>query len=79
VDNAEAVTQLAETDAQVIRLIVPPAFDNLPQAAQESLVAMHGGIQEARKQWSKQNKQLRIETAGISGEDLLIVDNEVIA
>ncbi|RKN75040.1 ATP-binding protein [Paenibacillus ginsengarvi] len=79
VDNAEAVTQLAETDAQVIRLIVPPAFDNLPQEAQESLIAMHGGIQEAKKHWTKQNKQLRVEAAGTGEDDLLVVDNEVIA
>lgn len=79
VDNAEAVTQLAETDAQVIRLIVPPAFDNLPQEAQESLIAMLGGIQEAKKHWVKQNKQLRVETAVTGEDDLIVVDNEVIA
>ncbi|TNJ68198.1 hypothetical protein FE784_00595 [Paenibacillus hemerocallicola] len=79
VDNAEAVTQLAETAAQVIRLIVPPAFDNLPQEAQESLIALHGSIRKAQEQWTKQNKQLRIEAAGTGEDDLLVVDNEVIA
>jgi hypothetical protein len=61
VDNAEAVTQLIDTDSQVIRLVVPPTFDSLPEETKKELIKLHGGIEEANAVWKDKNKKLRIE------------------
>ncbi|KAF6569051.1 hypothetical protein G9G53_22425 [Paenibacillus sp. EKM206P] len=61
VDNAEAVTQLIDTDAQLIRLVVPPAFSSLPEEAQEELIKQHGSYEEAQASWRDRNKRLRLE------------------
>ncbi|AJS59884.1 AAA family ATPase [Paenibacillus sp. IHBB 10380] len=61
-DNAESVTKLIDTDAQVIRLVVPPTFDSLPVETQEELVKLYGSYEEASAVWKNKNKQLRIET-----------------
>lgn len=66
VDNAEAVTQLIDVNAQIIRLVVPPAFINLPKEMQDQLTAVHGGRDKAADAWAAQNKRLRIETTGDS-------------
>lgn len=61
VDNAEAVTQLIETDAQMIRLVVPPAFNSLPEEVQEELSKQHGSYEDAEAAWRDRNKKLRLE------------------
>ncbi|MGG1638268.1 hypothetical protein [Paenibacillus sp. NRS-1760] len=64
IDNAEAVTELVKTTGQQIRLIVPPAFDNLPQEVQKHLISLYAGDSayfEAKEAWKKQNSQLRVE------------------
>ncbi|MFS8214772.1 AAA family ATPase [Paenibacillus sp. S29] len=61
VDNAEAVTQLIDTEAQMIRLVVPPAFNSLPEEVQEELSKQHGSYEEAEAAWRDRNKQLRLE------------------
>lgn len=62
IDNAEAVTQLFDTDSQVIRLIVPPTFDSLPAETKKELIKLHGSYEKASAAWKDKNKQLRIET-----------------
>ncbi|WP_339309758.1 AAA family ATPase [Paenibacillus sp. FSL k6-2145] len=61
VDNAEAVTQLIDTDAQMIRLVVPPAFSSLPEEVQEELSKQHGSYEDAEAAWRDRNKKLRLE------------------
>lgn len=60
IDNAESVTQLIDTDAQVIRLIVPPTFDSLPDETKDELIKLHGSYEEASAVWKDKNKKLRI-------------------
>lgn len=61
IDNAEAVTELAETDTQVIRLIVPPSFEKLPDDVRQHLISLAGSAEKARADWIKRNSRLRIE------------------
>lgn len=61
VDNAEAVTQLIDTDAQMIRLVVPPTFRSLPKEAQKELAKLHGSYEDAEAAWRDRNKKLRLE------------------
>ncbi|WP_311080915.1 AAA family ATPase [Paenibacillus polymyxa] len=61
VDNAEAVTELIDTEAQMIRLVVPPAFNSLPEEVQEELSKQHGSYEEAEAAWRDRNKELRLE------------------
>ncbi|WP_020615784.1 AAA family ATPase [Paenibacillus daejeonensis] len=64
IDNAEAVTKLIATHGQKIRLIVPPAFDNLPAEARSHLISQNGGTYEkAAAAWKQQNSKLRVERA----------------
>ncbi|MGM0882556.1 MAG: AAA family ATPase [Bacillota bacterium] len=77
IDNAEAVTELVKTTGQQIRLIVPPAFNNLPLEVRERLIEQHGSYDMARKSWSDMNKQLRVVKS--TGVDEILVDNEVLS
>ncbi|MGG1672895.1 AAA family ATPase [Paenibacillus sp. NRS-1783] len=61
VDNAEAVTELIDTEAQMIRLVVPPAFNSLPEEVQEELSKQHGSYEDAEAAWRDRNKKLRLE------------------
>ncbi|RAW13695.1 hypothetical protein DC345_18065 [Paenibacillus taichungensis] len=61
VDNAEAVTQLIDTDAQMIRLVVPPTFRSLPKETQKELAKLHGSYEDAEAAWRDRNKKLRLE------------------
>ncbi|RAW18462.1 hypothetical protein DC345_04840 [Paenibacillus taichungensis] len=61
VDNAEAVTQLIDTDAQMIRLVVPPTFRSLPKETQKELAKLHGSYEAAEAAWRDRNKKLRLE------------------
>ncbi|WKL00864.1 hypothetical protein Q0F98_28620 [Paenibacillus amylolyticus] len=61
VDNAEAVTQLIDTDAQMIRLVVPLAFSSLPEEVQEELSKQYGSYEDAEAAWRDRNKKLRLE------------------
>ncbi|OPA76768.1 hypothetical protein BVG16_16495 [Paenibacillus selenitireducens] len=71
IDNAEAVTKLIDTDAQVIRLIVPPTFDSLPAETKEELIKLHGSYEKASDVWKDKNKQLRVETKGKQHEEAI--------
>lgn len=62
IDNAESVTQLIDTDSQVIRLIVPPTFDSLPEETKDELIKLHGSYEEASAIWKNKNKKLRVVT-----------------
>ncbi len=78
VDNAEAVTDLLEINTQMIKLVVPPSFENLPSETQAELISIHGQ-EKAESAWKDRMKKLRIHTKGVTLEGLLIVDNEVIS
>jgi DNA repair exonuclease SbcCD ATPase subunit len=61
IDNAESVTDLIDTDSQMIRLIVPPTFDSLPKEVQKELAKQYDGYEEAQAAWRERNKKLRLE------------------
>jgi len=61
VDNAESVTSFVETKAQLIKLIVPPSFDQLDEVVIESLTDKYGGMYPAKKDWDERNSKLRVE------------------
>ncbi|WP_153732738.1 AAA family ATPase [Sporosarcina obsidiansis] len=62
VDNAEAVTKIADTESQLISLVVPQSFDNFPKNILDMLISEHGSYEKAKEAWESNYKQLRIES-----------------
>ena len=61
VDNAESVVKLKKIGSQVIRLVVPAAWEELSAEVREALTGIHGSEDAARLAYEEPNKTLRTE------------------
>jgi len=61
IDNAESLTSFIPVNSQVIKLIVPPSFNQLDPKIQESLGVQYGGMELAMEYWNERNSKLRVE------------------
>lgn len=60
IDNAESISRIIDTNAQVIKLIKPPKFDDLEKDVQNSLVSKFGSVETARSEYDLKNQTLRV-------------------
>lgn len=62
IDNRESVSEIIETNSQIINLIKPPTWNELDNEVQSILVEKHDGdLEGAKKAWNDRNKTLRVE------------------
>lgn len=61
IDFAESVSELIETNSQIISLVKPETFVKLDKVLQDSLIVKYGSYEAAKKFWNDRNKTLRVE------------------
>jgi len=71
IDNRESVSEIIDTNSQIINLIKPPSWDELDKDVQRALAGVEAkeqltiedmaAIERAKKAWNDKNKVLRVE------------------